>query len=786
VLSTRIKKLKQCLLNTKPSICVERVRLITEAYKKYSGEPLILLRAKALAYILKNMSIHIYDDELIVGNHASKPRSAPIFPEYGAKWILNEIDSFETRTTDPLLISEEEKKEITELLDYWNGKGLYEIAETEFSVEILEAEESGILTVGNKDCAPGQILPNYPKLLKVGMNGLKRQVEEKLSKISIDNHEAQNKVDFLKAVIIVCDAINDFAKRYSIMAKELSEKTTDIIRQKELQKISDICLNITKNPPQNFHEAIQFLWFIHLVINIESNGHGNSFGRFDQYMYPFYKTDVEKGQIDRQQAIELVQYLWIKLTGLIKLRDAFYSESFAGYPLWQNLIVGGQTTDGLDATNEMSHLVLEATEEIKTSQPSLSLRYHDNLSPELFRKAIKMVQQGMATPAFFNDKLVIPIMLNKGATLEEARDWSIEGCIEPYVPGKTDGRPTVGYVNILKCLELVLNNGKDPANGKQIGLKTGDVTSFNNLNEIMEALKCQTSYFIKLMIEGYNVVGSLHATRIPLPFASMLIDDCIEKAKSIEEGGAKYSFSGAYLTGLANVADSLAAIEKSVFQNKLMNLEELNKILKDNFKNNEKIRQYLLNKAPKYGNDDDFVDGLARECLAFCYDEIKKYTDSRGGKFTLAIESQSLNVSQGKCVGATPDSRFAREPLNDNASPVSGRDINGPTASVRSVAKVDQMKADNGALYNLRFSPQCIKGEKGINILQGIIKTYFDMLGEHIQINVVSTETLLKAQVEPEHYRDLLIRVAGYLAYFTELDKEVQDNIINRTAHMVD
>ncbi|MGI6424297.1 MAG: glycyl radical protein [Tepidanaerobacteraceae bacterium] len=783
MLTPRVKKLKEQLRSTKPNICVERAKLTTEAYKKFFNEPPVLLRAKLLDYLLENKSIVINEGELIVGNLGSKYRSAPVFPEYGARWIINEIDEFPTRGTDPLYISEEEKSELLDILGEWDGKGFAEVAESYLSEEVLEAERAGVLSVGSRITSTGHVVPNYPKLLNLGLVGIMEQAEEEMAKIGPRTHDNQRKHDFLNAAIITCKAAIKFAERFSAKAKELSENTEDPVRKKELLEIAEICKHVPKNPPRSFHEALQFQWFIHLIMQIETNGHSIGLGRFDQHMYKYYKEDIESGKITRDEAIELIQCMWIKMTELLKIRDRFEAEAFAGYPLWQNMAIGGQTPEGLDATNELSFAILDAYRGVQTVQPSCSFRHHDNINREFFRKALKMSQDGLAMPAFYNDKLVIPLVLAKGATIEEARDWSIEGCVEPFVTGKSDGRPVVGYINGLKIIELILNNGVDPLTGKQIGLKTGELDTFKSLDDIMVAFEKNLKHFIKLMLDSYNIVGSLHATRLPAVFASITVDDCIAKGKSLQEGGAKYNFSAAFITALANTVDSLAAIEEVVFKDKTLTLKELNEILKTNFEGNERIRQLLINKPPKYGNDNDFVDGLARKILAMYNHELENYRDSRGGKYILTVLSTSFNVLQGKCTGASPDGRKAFEPNSDNASPYVGRDVKGPTAVLKSVAKIDQMNSLAGALLNLKFDSNIVKGEKGLDILENVVETYFDLMGEHIQFNVASAETLKAAQKNPEEYANLMVRVAGYSAYFIELDKAVQDNIIARTAH---
>ena len=588
-------------------------------------------------------------------------------------------------------------------------------------------------------------------------------------------------------MVKIIEAVGDFAGRYSALAAELAEKEADAVRKQELREISVVCAQVPLRPARTFHEAIQFVWFMHLVVNIESNGHGNSYHRFDQYMYPYYAEDIAAGRITDDRAVELIECFFIKNTALLKLRGKFYSESFAGYPLWQNIIVGGQTPDGKDATNALSHLMLRANADVQTSSPTMSVRWHEHIDKNLVEEGLKMIQAGMATPAFFNDDLVIPLILSKQpATLEEARNWGIFGCVQPCVAGYTCGRPSVGWLNLLKCLELALHNGVNPVNGEQIGPRTGEIDTLDSLEKLRAALYGQLEFFADKMLRGFNIVGALHAIRQPMAFSSLLVNDCVEKGMSVQEGGARYSESGAFAVSIGSVADAMAAIDTVAFRKKLLDMPTLMDALACNFQGKEDIRQILLNKAPKYGNDDDYVDGIAADILRFYRSVLERYRDSRGGPFVLVVESQSMNVSQGKCILASADGRFAYTPVNDNCSPVMGRDVSGPTACVNSVAKLDQKNTQDGCLYNIRFDPRSIQGAKGRRVLESVITTYFHHMGEHIQINVVDDETLRAAQREPENYRNLLVRVAGYLAYFTELDREIQDVLIARTAHHPD
>lgn len=783
-MTERIKKLKQMQNDCKPRLSVERAKLATEAIEKYAVEPPVLQKAYMLSYILNNMTLYIQEGELVVGNHTDKPRCAPVYPEYFSEWIIDEIDDFETRPSDPLQISEEEKKELVEVLEQWRGRSFDKIVERALPEAAKEAEAAGIMTIGNRDCGTGHLLPDYFTALKKGLGYYREQCRTKIAETVVDSKEKQEKVDFWNAGIITIDGAEAFAKRYSKLAKDMADKEEDPVRKEELLEISERCQRVPIEAPRTFADAVQTVWFIHLIISIETNGHGTSFHRFDQYMNPFYVDDLKTGRITEERALEYLECLFIKITDILKLRDKFYSASFAGYPIWQNIIVGGQTSDGKDATNETSFLVLKANREVQTSQPTASVRYFDGISDELVEEGLKMIQEGLATPAFFNDNLVVPMVRKKlGISTEEARNWGIQGCVQPIVAGCSDGRPTVGYVNLLKCLELVLHNGLDPITGKQLGVQTGELHTLDSLEKLQKALYIQIDHFVDLMLTGFNIVGSMHATREPVSFASMVINDCIEKGQSIQWGGARYSESGAFINGIGNVSDALAAIDTIIFRKKLYTMDELMEALHHNFEGREDIRLTLLNKAPKYGNDNDYVDGIAAAIVKHYADSLNRYKDSRGGDYQVVVESQSMNVSQGKCVLASADGRFAYDPVNDNCSPVMGRDINGPTAAVKSVAKLDQKNAKDGCLYNIRFDPRSVQGEKGRKILRSVIETYFDNMGEHIQVNVVDTETLRAAQREPEKYRNLLVRVAGYLAYFTELDKDVQENVISRTAH---
>lgn len=786
MLNERLQRMKKRCFDTRPNITAERLRLATEAYQKYAGEAIPIFRAKILAYVLDHMTILINADELIVGTPTNTYRGASLFPEYtSTKWLMSELDDFPTRPADPYDLTEADKKEILEHLKYWEGKSMEDIAYEVLPAHIENLRQKDVITIGCRNGCSGETMPNHKKLLTAGLNGYIRECEENIAKTMGGSKEKQEKIDFWNGAIIVCRAIIRFAARYAGRAEELAAAEQDPKRKEELLTIAKNCRNVPGNPPRSFHEALQLVWFAQVVFHIEAPTTACGFGRFDQYMYPYFKADREAGKLPDEAALELLECFYLKACEVFEVRDKWYSKSFAGYPMWEILMVGGQTPEGKDATNELSYLCLDAGTDLQTSQPVLAVRVFEGTPPALIRKGAEMVQKGMANPGFFNDKVVVPMVLAKGATIEEARDWAIVGCIQPQAGGGTaDGSPDAGYVNAPKVLELVLHNGIDPRTGEQLGLQTGDPTRFTTKEELIEAVKKQLAYFYEQIRDGYNIIVPHHMLRLPVMFASLVMEGCIQNGKSVQEGGTKYNSSGMFITGPANLADSIVAIEEVVFKDKTLTMEELIRILDHNFEGEERMRQLLINKPPKFGNDNGYVDGVARDLLNFVAKTVQQYKDSRGGHYSFCNLSQTVNISHGEVCGASADGRFACHTLSDNSSPVMGRDLSGPTATVKSVAALDQVHFNDGALFNLRFDPRGIQGEKGLEIIEGVIKTYFDHYGEHIQINVVDNATLRKAQEHPEDYRGLMVRVAGYMAYFTELDRTAQDSIIERTAHL--
>lgn len=782
----RVRKIKEHYDGLRPCISAERLVLIREAYQKYAGSAIPIFRAQVFAYILEHKHIFISDGELIVGNQANKERCAPIYPEYSAAdWILDGLDEFPTRKYDPFQVTEEDKEVIRKELPYWENKSIEKELENLFDDETNLALDLDVFTLGGRDCSQAHTMPDHDKLLRIGLNGIIAICEENIRATGGGSKEAQEKIDFWNAAIIACKGVIRYAERHALLAEDMAAKETDAVRKQELLDIAKTCRKVPGNPPETFREAIQMVWFIHLMPFIETNSTGNGFGRFDQYMYPFYSKDVKKGIISDEDVKELIELLFIKINTLVKLRPHLWAKCYAGYTMWQILMVGGQTVEGLDASNQVSFLTLEAADELRMAQPAVAMRYFDGISPELFDKALNMIQRGLANPAFFNDKVCVPVCMAKGGTLEEARDWAVIGCIEPHPGGGTsDASPLAGYMNALKCFELVMHNGVDPVSGKMVGVETGDPATFTTKEQFMEAVEKQMFFFWDKLTSGFNKVVPYHMLRLPAIFSSLVIDGSIEKGMSVQQGGAKYNYTGTYMCGIANVTDCIAAIDKLVLKDKVLTIEEINKACACNFEGYERMRQMLLKKADKFGNDVKEVDDIAREITSDCADYVQSKKDSRGGQYNFGSISQTQNVRHGEFVGATPDGRLAGTPLCDNSSPAMGRDVAGPTATVNSVSHMDQSKFYHGALFNMRFDPKGVEGKKGREIIGGVVKTYFENYGEHIQINVVSDKMLRDAQENPENYRNLIVRVAGYMACFTDLEKSIQDSIIERTAHL--
>ena len=829
--SSRIQGLIDTLYEKMPEIEAARGRLVTESYKMTEELPIIKRRSHAFAHILKNIPIVIRDNELIVGSATVAPRSCQVFPEYSYEWLLSELDTVSTRQADPFYISEETKKELREIYPWWKGKTTSDLAKANMSREAYEAfVEHSIFTPGNYFYnGIGHVCVDYGKVLKNGYRGIIAEAELALSKLDVADSDYASRSNFLYAVIESCEAVIGYARRYGALAKELAQKEKSPERKRELEIISKNCVRVPEFGATSFYEACQSFWFIQLLLQVESSGHSISPGRFDQYMYPYYKKDIENGKITRERAQELLDCIWVKFNDINKVRDRASADGFAGYGMFQNLIVGGQDIHGMDATNDLSYMCIEAAMHVPLPQPSISIRVWNGSPEDLLIKAAALTRLGTGLPAYYNDEIIIPSIMARGLTLEDARDYCIIGCVEPQKAGKTDGWHDAAFFNMCRPMELVFSNGYDK--GKKIGPDTGDVASMKSFEELYNAYKTQQSYMIKLLVNANNAIDMAHATRCPLPFQSCMVEDCIGRGKSLQEGGAIYNFTGPQGFGIANNTDGLIAIKKLVFDEGRFTLAELREAMRANYgygvqgeaaekltteiatelvrqgisvseaairtiydevtnqtslgegqrARYREIKRLIDEEAPKYGNDIYDVDMFARDVANTYTKEVEKYKNPRGGIFQAGLYPVSANVPLGASTGATPDGRLAYTPLADGIGPASGRDKKGPTATANSVAKLEQSVASNGTLLNQKFHPSALAGMSGLSKFVALIRSYFDQKGMHVQFNVVTKETLLDAQNNPEKYKTLVVRVAGYSALFTTLSRSLQDDIINRT-----
>lgn len=826
--SDRIPKLVENLYAKMPEIESARAILITESYRQTENEPMVIRRAKAFAHILENIPIVIRDLELIVGSTTIAPRGCQTYPEFSYEWLEAEFDTVEKRSADPFYISEKTKQELKEANAYWKGKTTSELATSYMEPETLLAMEHNIFTPGNYFYnGVGHVTVKYGEVLAIGFSGIKAKAQAELDKLCLADGDYQKKSRFLEAVMISCDAAIEYARRYARLALKEAEECTDPVRKRELLQIAQNCANVPEKGATGFYEACQSFWFVQQLLQIESSGHSISPGRFDQYMYPYYQKDMESGKITREFAQELMDCIWVKLNDLNKCRDAASAEGFAGYSLFQNLIAGGQNEEGIDVTNDLSFMSIQASMHVFLPQPSLSVRVWNGTPHEFLIRAAELTRTGIGLPAYYNDEVIIPSLMSRGLTLQDARDYNIIGCVEPQKSGKTEGWHDAAFFNMCRPLELVFSNGIDK--GVRIGPATGNVEDMTTFEQFYDAYKKQMDYAIQLLVNADNAIDMAHAERCPLPFLSSMVDDCMKVGKTVQEGGAVYNFTGPQGFGVANMADSLYSVKTLVYDEKKITMGELKEALATNYgkglgaedvaamtakianelkeagktigekevaailntvvtaseapevkANGERILK-LIEEVPKFGNDIPEVDAFARD-VAYTYTEpLQNYKNPRGGSFQAGLYPVSANVPLGAQTGATPDGRLAYQPVADGVSPSAGKDVNGPTAAANSVSRLDHYIASNGTLFNQKFHPSALSGRNGLENFVGLIRSYFDQKGSHMQFNVVSRETLLDAQKHPEQYKHLVVRVAGYSALFTTLSKSLQDDIIRRT-----
>ncbi|WP_308584615.1 glycyl radical protein [uncultured Holdemanella sp.] len=791
-LTERMKEFREEVLDEKPYIDAQRAILATLAYKENLNQPRVMVRAKMLEKVLDNMSIYIEDKSLLAGNQATKNRNAPIFPEYTMEFVMNELDQFEKRDGDVFYITEKTKEQLREIAPFWQNNNLRARGEALLPEEVRVFMETGLFGMeGKLNAGDAHLAVNYERILKDGLRGYEKRVKEYKATLDLTNPDNVDKYCFYNAVLIVLEAVRNFANRYSILAKDLAEKEMNQERKIELLQISRICSKVPYEPAETFQEAIQSVWFIQLILQIESNGHSLSYGRFDQYMYPYYNRDIKNGTIKESEALELLTCLWIKTLTINKVRSQAHTLSSAGSPMYQNVTIAGQTTDKKDAVNDLSFLVLKSVAQTRLTQPNLTVRYHKNINKHFLDECIEVMRLGFGMPALNNDEIIIPSFMDWGVKEEDAYNYSAIGCVETAVPGKWGYRCTgMSYINFPRMLLCTMNNGVDLTSNKRFTKGYGYFTEMESYEELLKAWDKTIREITRYSVIVENVIDKASERDVPDILCSALTDDCIARGKTIKEGGAVYDFISGLQVGIANMADCLAAIKKLVYEEKKITRQELWNAILDDFSSpeNKKIQKMLIREAPKYGNDDDYVDQLIVEAYDSYIEEIEKYPNTRynrgpiGGIRYAGTSSISANVGQGMSTMATPDGRNAFEPLAEGCSPAHNSDKNGPTAVFKSVSKLRTNKITGGVLLNQKMTPQMLSTEENRQKLELLIKTFFNRLhGYHVQYNIVSKETLIDAQKHPENHKDLIVRVAGYSAFFNVLSKKTQDDIIGRT-----
>ncbi len=784
-MTRRVKKLRQKSVGTEPYVSSERAELLTEFYKSGIPERVStqIARALALKYIMEHKKISIDEGELIVGERGPAPRSTPTYPEL-CTHTLKDFEVMNSRDKTRFQVSDEVKKIYREkIIPFWEGKTMRERVFAEMTEEWHNAFEAGVFTEFMEQRAPGHAILD-DKIYHRGMEDFKREIDERIGRLDYFNDpDAYRKEQELKAMKIAADAIIILAGRYSKLAKELEKKEKNPQRKNELEKIADVCSHVPAHAPRDFWEALQMYWFIHLGVTTELNV-WDSFnpGRIDLNLYPFFKKDIGEGKLSEDFAKELLECFWIKFNNQpAPPKVGVTEEQSATYQDFSLINVGGLKKDGSNAVNELSYLVLDVLEEMEMMMPSVCVQLSKKNPDAFLKRAIKVVKKGFGQPSFFNTDAIIMEFLRQGKNIEDARLGGPSGCVTISAFGKESCTLT-GYMNWPKILEITLNNGIDPITGKKVGIKTGDPESFKSFEDLMEAYRKQLKYFVDIKIKGNSIIERLYAQYMPAPFMSLLMDDCIKKGRDYHDGGPRYNTTYIQGVGMGTITDSLSAIKYHVYDKANLEMKELLEALRRNFEGHEKLRQMLLNEAPKYGNDDDYADKIAKEIFEAYFNVLDERPNTKGGKYRVNLLPTTVHIYFGKVTGATPNGRKAGEPLSDGVSPTQGADKYGPTAAVKSVAKFDHIRT-GGTLLNQKFMPKLLEGDEGIDKLAYLVRTYFRYDGHHIQFNVISAETLREAQKHPEKYKNLIVRVAGYSDYFVNLGSDLQNEIIARTEH---
>jgi len=788
-ISPRTLNLKEQILSAKPEVCSTRAVSITKSYQESEGLPMIIRRALALQRILRELPVYLCEHELIVGHPAGKLRSVEVFPEFGVGWVEAELDDFEVRDLEPYVVPQKVKEDLrTIVFPYWRSKkGVEDLLFSSMPEEMkwTRTKSKVYAVTAHESTGFGHVILDQEGIIKEGLRKKQDECKEKLNKLDISEPGAIEKYHFLKAAIIVIDAVIEFARRYSEEAKKLAEDVTDIKRKEELLKIAEVCSRVPEYPARNYHEALQASWFIELIPHIETCCASVSVGRLDQILYPYYKKDIENNLMSKEEAQELLEAYWIKFSEPIILFNSDTVRYWGGHSQTLCITVGGQTPEGKDATNEVTYMCLKAQAHIGLGEPNFCARIYKNSPFEYILEVARVIRKGSGMPQIHNDEVYVPALMARGFSLKQALDYGIHGCTEFSFPGVW-GRTNGGTFNLAKCLEYALTNGRCLLTGEMLGLETGNPEEFKSLDDVISAFAKQVQYFVKHLCAENNLLDQIQNEYVPTPFLSIAIPGCLENAKDVTSGGAFYNWTGGPdAVGPATVADSLFAIKKLVFEDKTLTMKELLEVLKSDFEGKESLRQMLRNKIPKYGNDCPEVDELISVVMSIFNDAVKKHRNTRGGNFYPIFIPVVSYVNLGEDTGATPDGRKAKEPLSDGISPDTGLDLNGPTAAIKSICRgtYPQSIRTGGIQINMKMHPSTLKTESDLAKFANFIKTYCDLGGMHIQFNVVSADTLKAAQKNPEKYRGLTVRVAGYSALFVELNKEIQDTIIKRTEH---
>ncbi len=770
--SERIRKLKEEMLKEPRFASIEQARIVTESYKKTEGMPRCIQRAEALKAALLQIRIRIEPEERIVGNRTYGVRGGVVFPETGASWVDREFETLPTRPQDKFQVRGEDIDAFRkEIMPYWKGRSLEDQVREAVGPQVDAIAK--VVKINQKDHSQGHICPNTKKWLELGPAGIRKEAQEYLEKAD----EARK--SFYQSVIISMEGASAFIERYGVLADKLYQETG----RENLAETARVCHKLAAEPPKTYQEAVQAVWFLYVILQMEGNASSFSPGRMDQYLYPYYEHSRREG-MTLEDALEITECLWLKFNQLVYLRNSNSARYFAGFPIGFNVALGGQKEDGSDASNELSYLFLQAQSHLLLPQPNLSLRIYKDSPAELLEAASRVIGQGSGMPQVFNDEAVVPALMAHGVSHKDAMNYAIVGCVELTTHGNALAWSDAAMFNLLKALELTLNHGVDMLTGEKTGLDLGALTTYETFEELETAYAKQIDYFSDRMAECVSQVEKMHEKLLPTPFLSAVIDDCLARGRDVTQGGAHYNFAGVQAIQAANLADSLAAIKALVYDEKKLSREELLHALQTDYEDAPLIRAMLLNKAPKYGNDVDWVDALGVKWVNYFADGLKKYKNGRGGIYQMGLYTVSAHVPMGQNVGASADGRRARDPLADGGvSAMYGRDTNGPTALLQSVAKLPFEKASNGTLLNMKFLPQFFKTDTGIQKFVELLRSVCRLGISHIQFNVLNEKDLRAAQKTPEQYRSLTVRVAGYTAYFTELAPDLQEEIIARTTY---